>query len=187
MLQEGGASLAGSPLTAILAQHTVHKVVEASIEGHSMDAATLAQQTLTILVPALPYLTYAAGAAMEAAASNVGEAGWDAAQRLWGWLKDKFVVQPDVQEAMAELTAKPEGDEARTVLAFKLRKLFEKDAALASQVAEFFRKEGVLQKINAERTRMTRVGQHAAGGGPSEQVIKATDSELTDVTQSVKR
>jgi len=151
-------------------------------EVTSMDQATLAQQAMAIIIPALPYLTSAASGAAEAIGAKIGETTWATAQRLWDWIKGKLL--PTESDVLSELANNPNDEQARAALLFKLRKLFEKDAATAQGVASLVQQEGVIQKVSAERSKFTRVAQHASGQGSVDQRIDSKDSELTDVIQS---
>lgn len=89
-----------------------------------------------LLAPALPYLLKSADHAASQAASVIGDKTWEYAQRVWHKLSVRLGERPGAREAAQDVAADPADEEARQVLTYQLRKLLERDAALAAEVEE---------------------------------------------------
>lgn len=89
-----------------------------------------------LLAPALPYLLKSADHAASQAASVIGDKTWEYAQRVWDKLSARLGERPGAREAAQDVAADPADEEARQVLTYQLRKLLERDAALAAEVEE---------------------------------------------------
>lgn len=89
-----------------------------------------------LLAPALPYLLRSADHVGSQAAAVLGEKSWEYAQRLWQRLGPRLSERPAAQEAVEDVAAAPGDEDAQQVLAYQLRKLLERDAALAADVEE---------------------------------------------------
>ena len=87
-----------------------------------------------LLAPALPYLLKSAEHAASQAASAIGEQTWKYAQRLWDKLAPRLGERPGAREAAEDVAADPADEDARQVLAYQLRKLLERDEALATEI-----------------------------------------------------
>ena len=89
-----------------------------------------------LLAPALPYLLRSADHVASQAAAAIGDKSWEYARHLWQKLGPRLSERPAAQEAAEEVAAAPGDEDARQVLAYQLRKLLERDGALAVEVEE---------------------------------------------------
>ncbi|MBW3653586.1 MAG: hypothetical protein M3N04_01465 [Actinomycetota bacterium] len=87
-----------------------------------------------LLAPALPYLLKSAEHAASQAATAIGDKTWEYAQRVWDKLSDRLDERPGAREAAEEVAADPADEDAQHVLVYQLRKLLERDGALAAQI-----------------------------------------------------
>jgi hypothetical protein len=150
-----------------------------------MDTTTLAREVIRLLVPALPYLQAVGSKALEGAGTKLGEEVWARSKTLWGWLKERLLAQEDAKEAVADLVAKPDDAEASQALSYKLRKLFEKEPALAMQIAELVANSAPVQEIELVQSEAEALLQESSSGR-GKQVIKGDRSKVKGIVQSIK-
>ena len=134
-----------------------------------MDIQTLSQKLFISLAPFLPYLLKMGEQAAEEAAKKFGAEAWEGAKALWARLKPKVAARPATQEAVQEVAAHPEDEDARAALRLQLRKLLAEDETLAREVQRMLDTPAVRQVI-ASGDRSV-----AIGGDVSKSVIITGD------------
>ena len=100
-----------------------------------MDPQALAQVLTSVLAPVLPYLLKAGEKAAEEAGKRIAADTWEQAKALWARLRPKVEAKPAAQEAVLEVAANPQDDDALAVLRWQLRKILAEDPALAADLA----------------------------------------------------
>ena len=135
------------------------------------DPNEIARQIVPFLAPFLPYLLKAGEKAAEEAGRKLGAAAWEQAQALWARLRPKVEARPAAQEAVADVAAHPQDEDALAALRLQLRKLLEEDAALREEVARLW------QEARAAGLTVAAVGPRsvAIGGDVSGSVIVTGD------------
>jgi hypothetical protein len=105
-----------------------------------LDFIMLAKETVAFLAPFLPYLVKAGEGAAEEVGKKLGEAGgggaWEKAKALWARLRPSVEAKTTTQEAVQELAANPQDDDARAALRVQLKKLFTEDESLAQEISK---------------------------------------------------
>ena len=112
-----------------------------------MDIRTLSQQLLNFLDPFLPYLLQMGEKAAEEAGKKLGTETWERAKALWERLKPKVAAKPAAQEAVQEVAAHPEDEDAHAALRWQLRKLLAEDETLAREVQRMLDTPAIRQVI----------------------------------------
>ncbi len=100
-----------------------------------MDPQALAQLVVSVLAPVLPYLLKAGEKAAEEAGKRMAADTWEQAKALWARLRPKVEAKPPAQEAVQEVAANPQDEDALAVLRWQLRKILAEDPALAAELA----------------------------------------------------
>lgn len=129
-----------------------------------IDVTGLAKDAVSFLAPFLPFLLKAGKDLTEEAgkklAEQFGGGLWENVKGLWAKLGPKVEAKPATQEAVQDVAAQPEDEDAKAALRMQLKKLFTEDEELAGEVLKIFeeaRKGGVNVQAIGERS-------FAAGG-----------------------
>jgi hypothetical protein len=103
-----------------------------------LDFILLAKETVAFLAPFLPYLVKAGEGAAEDAGKKLGElaggGAWEKAKALWARLRPSVDAKTTTQEAVQEVVANPQDDDARAALRLQLKRLFTEDKSLAEEI-----------------------------------------------------
>lgn len=99
-----------------------------------MDITTLAKEITLFLTPFLPYLLKVSEKAAEEAGKKLGSDAWERAKGLWDRLRPKVEARPAAREAMADVVAEPQNEDAQAALRLQLRKLLAEDEELAAEI-----------------------------------------------------
>ena len=144
------------------------------------------KELVDFLAPALPILTMAGEAAVQESAKNLAAETHEAAKGLWDRIRSAVAARPAAQEAVTDLAADPENEDAKAVFRVQLRKLLEENPALAAEVAGLMKRDTV-QRVLAERnSAVSDVTQLAASLSRSHQEVAARDgSRIQGVKQRV--
>jgi hypothetical protein len=133
-----------------------------------LDVVTLAKESATFLAPFLPYLLKAGANFTEEAGKKLGEqiggGAWERVKALWAKLQPKVEAKPATQEAVKDVAAEPQNEDAQAALRQQLKKLFEEDKTLADNVLKLFedaKKEGV--NVAALGERAVAIGGNVSG------------------------
>ncbi|MGQ9494260.1 MAG: hypothetical protein ACUVR2_10950 [Anaerolineae bacterium] len=105
-----------------------------------MDASALVTKVVAFLAPFLPYLLKAGEKVAEEAGKKLGETAWEQAKSLWAKLRPKVEAKPAVQEAVQDVAAAPQDEDAQAALRQQLKKLLAEDKALAAEVSRWWDK-----------------------------------------------
>ncbi|MGK7896531.1 MAG: hypothetical protein AB4372_23655 [Xenococcus sp. (in: cyanobacteria)] len=90
-----------------------------------------------LLAPCMPFfLEKVGGAALESAASKVGEDAWEKAKAIWAKLQPKVESHAAVKVATEKLAEKPDSPIWKAALAEELESILENDPALAEAIEE---------------------------------------------------
>jgi len=136
-----------------------------------MDVAALAKEIALFLAPYTPYLLEAGKKVSEGIAGKVGEDAWDQVKYLWGKLRSKIESKPAALEAVRDVAAAPEKEQAQNSLAWQLEKLLGEDPALAAELDKWLsdgKSAGRIVIASGDRS-------VAIGGGVKRSVIIAGD------------
>jgi hypothetical protein len=143
-----------------------------------MDVSVLAKDVVAFLAPFLPYLVKGVKLAGQEAAKKLGERFGEEsvaqAKSLWERLRPKVEAKPTAQEAVQEVAAHPEDEDARAALRLQLKKVLEADEELAAEIARMMDNE-VVQRVLAERGASIQGVEQRATGGPTKQEVEARD------------
>lgn len=101
-----------------------------------MDITTLAKEITLFLAPFLPYLLKVGEKAAEEAGKKLGGDAWERAKGLWGKFRPKVEARPAAREAMADVAAEPQNEDAQAALRLQLRKLLAEDEELAAEIGQ---------------------------------------------------
>jgi hypothetical protein len=104
-----------------------------------MNLATLAQESVALIAPALPYLTVVGEKLTEGAAKEIGADVWKQAKSLWGKLGPKVKQSQAAGEAFSDLSKSPDDPELKTVAKVQVEKLLKQNPELAAEVDQFFK------------------------------------------------
>lgn len=99
-----------------------------------IDIPTLAKEVTTLLVPLMPYLVKAGEKAAETAAQEIGKEGWGKAKALWQRLWQGREEKEAVVEAMQDVIAQPEDEDAVTALRLQIKKALAEDNLLVREI-----------------------------------------------------
>ena len=124
-----------------------------------MDPATIASGVVTYLIPALPYLYKLGGEAAKEVTKKISGEAFDYAQSLWAKLRPKAEATPALQEAVADVAATPEDEDAQAALRYQLKKLLANDTELAHEL------EGILQNARSAGVTVIASGDRSVGIG----------------------
>ena len=100
-----------------------------------MYPATLTTLT-ALLAPHLPYLLKLGDKATEEVAKKAGGEAWNTAKTLWAKLRPKVEEKPAALEAVKDVAAQPDDEEARIVLRRQLGKLLDQEPELAREITQ---------------------------------------------------
>jgi hypothetical protein len=133
--------------------------------------------TLTAFIsPFLPFLVKLGGKATdkatESAAAKFGEAAWGKAQAVWAKLSPRIETKEAAKEAVEDVANHPEEEDLKVALRVQLKKLLERDQALANAIAQ------ILQDDSQDGTPGTQIVQTVTGN--QNQVIgQVNDGQAT--------
>jgi len=150
------------------------------------DPTEIARQVVQLLAPFLPYLLKAGEKAAEEVVRKLGAAAWELAQALWARLRPKVEARPALKEAVADVAAHPQGEDALAALRLQLRKLLEEDPALREEVARLMQSE-VVQRVLAEGGSQIRDVAQEAAGGPTTQEVQARQGSTVENVRQIRR
>jgi hypothetical protein len=127
-----------------------------------MDIVNLAQQTISVLGPALPYLIDAGHGAAKTIGEKTAEAVSDSVGQLWAWLQAKaHISQPGLLDAARELATNPESESARAELTEQTRLLLQARPELLQEL------EGKLSSVTVQHNAVNAAGPGAVAIGGS--------------------
>ena len=133
------------------------------------------------LAPFLPYLVAAGRRAADDAAQELGAEAWPYAKALWGRLRPKVEQKPAAQEAVEDVAARPDDEDAHAALRLQLRKLLAEDEQLAADVARLWEQA---QAANVTSVTVTASGERAiAVGRDATGTFVTGDAGATDATR----
>ena len=132
-----------------------------------MDAVVpLAGQVVAILAPFLPYLVAAGQKVADGAVKELeGKAG-QVAQALWERLNPRVEAKPAAQEAVQDVAASPDDQDAQASLRVQVRKLLSDEPALAEELArvlEEHQQTGAITNVTASGDRSVALGRDVQG------------------------
>ncbi len=108
------------------------------------------------LSPMLPFLIKGGEEAAKEAGKQFGIDTWEKAKSIWGKLNPKIEAKEAAKEAVEDLALAPEAQDLQTVLQVQLKKILEKDQALATKIAQ------LMQEDSPSKTSETQVEQKVA-------------------------
>jgi hypothetical protein len=129
----------------------------------------------SFLAPFLPYLVRAGQKVAGKAADTLGDEAAKYAQALWERLKPGVERKPAAQEAVEEVAANPEDEDALGALRIQLRKLLEEDEGLAADLTKLWQEAQAANVVTASGERSV-----AVGGDVSASTIVTGDQVQTD-------
>jgi hypothetical protein len=97
-----------------------------------MDIAFLVK----FLAPCLPFLINIGNKAVEGASQKVGEDVWSKAKAIWAKLHPQVEAKEAALEAATDVASNPEDEDLQIALRVQLKKILEKDTALAEEIAK---------------------------------------------------
>ena len=109
-----------------------------------MDPATLAHQVMTVLAPAIPYLSSAG----VAAAAKVGEDTYQRGKQLYHAIRARFAQEPD-DKANKVLQALIDDPDLSSVVEIKLLHIIQRDPAFAALLLQLTMQTGPEMVIDA--------------------------------------
>ena len=119
-----------------------------------MDIQALSQDIMVFLVPFLPYLLKAGKEAGKAAAEKLGEKfsedAWERAKTLWGKLHPKVKAKPAGQQAILQVTATPQDEQALAALRSQIVDVLAADPSLASAIIRMVPTAQVLGEVEVK-------------------------------------
>jgi hypothetical protein len=124
-----------------------------------MDTGKLPQDLTEILAPCLPYLIDTGKDLAKDAVAKIGGEAIQLARSLWDKLRHKLTDRPAAQEAVKDVAAAPDDEDARGALRIQLRKLLESDATLAQELAQLIAKSP--RNVTAAGDRSVAIGGDA--------------------------
>ncbi len=124
-----------------------------------MESMTLAASAAALLTP---YLVKAAGKAAEKIGEKTVEMMPTAVGRLWQAITAGFSGKPAAEEAVKDLTAKPQDEDNVASFRKELKKALEADARFAGELARLL---GDAQRESVQTINNTGSGAVATGGG----------------------
>lgn len=131
-----------------------------------MDVALLTK----FLFPFLPYLLKMGEKAAEEAGKKLGEKfggdAWEKAKALWMKLSPNVQAKEAAHEAAKDVANDPENEDAQAALRQQLKKLFNEDSILASEISHLFeeaKQTGSVSNVIASGERAVAVGSSASG------------------------
>jgi len=132
-----------------------------------MDPTMLATEITAYLVLVLPYLANMSQKAAEEASKKIGLDVLESAKGLWGKLRPKVEAKDAAQEALNDVIASPEDENARAALRLQIRKILSEDESLADEISSLW--EG----IKASNANAIAIGDRSVviGGNANASVI----------------
>ncbi len=92
------------------------------------------------LSPILPFLIKGGEEAAKEAGKKFGVDTWEKAKAIWAKLHPKVKAKEAAKEAVEDLATAPEDKDLQTALRVQLKKLLEKDQALAEEILQLMQK-----------------------------------------------
>lgn len=117
----------------------------------------------SFLAPFLPYVVQAGQKVAGKAADAIGDEAANYAQKLWERLRPGVESKPAAQEAVEEVAANPEDEDALGALRIQLRKLLEEDEKLAAELTEIWQQAQAANVVTASGERSVAVGGNVSG------------------------
>jgi hypothetical protein len=99
-----------------------------------MEISTFARDLTIFLAPFLPTLLKAGGKAVDTAAGKIGEDSWVKIKSMWSKLGPKLKAKPAALEAVQDVAAAPEKEQAQNALAWQMEKLLGQDQPLLEEL-----------------------------------------------------
>ncbi len=142
-----------------------------------MDAATLT----AFLAPVLPFLLKVGSKAAEGAMQQVGVDTWGKAKAVWEKLRPKVEEKEAAKEAAEDVAAAPDDEDLQAALRVQLKKILEKNEALAKEIAQLMNSDAptglggttIQQKVTGDQNKS--IGQMQGSG----KVIGNVDGNVT--------
>jgi len=100
-----------------------------------MDTAIIATLATSLLSPFLAQLLKGGETVVEDVGKKLGSAAWERAKGVWAKLSPKVSEQSAVLKAAESVAKAPADEEAQSAFSAQLKELFDKDEALARQIA----------------------------------------------------
>jgi len=117
----------------------------------------------SFLAPFLPYVVQAGQKVAGKAADAIGDEAANYAQKLWDRLRPGVEQKPAAQEAVEEVAAHPEDEDALGALRIQLRKLLEEDQELAADLTKIWDEAKAANVVTASGERSVAVGRDVSG------------------------
>lgn len=155
-----------------------------------MTGDQIAAAAAAVLAPYLPRLLNigkeAVASATETAISEGREIAWDAAQKIWAKITDRFGKDEKLRKKAELVAVDPADDSLKQILADELKGRLKEDPDLAAQIQDLLGGDDSVQQIIAtEGSWVENVIQEIEGDG--RQTVEATqDSIISGVRQSKK-
>jgi hypothetical protein len=146
-----------------------------------MDFATLAQQSVTLMAPCLPYLLTFGEKITEGAAKEIGADAWKQAKFLWSKIGPKIKQNKSAEEAVRDLSETPTDPDLRTVAKVQIEKLIKQDKDLAGEVDKFFK------DLKASGFTIAAIGERSVAAHTISGSTVVTGDQTTTATAKTKR
>ena len=117
----------------------------------------------SFLAPFLPYVVQAGQKVAGKAADVIGDEAANYAEKLWERLRPGVESKPAAQEAVEEVAAHPEDEDALGALRIQLRKLLEEDQELAADLTKIWQEAQAANVVTASGERSVAVGGDVSG------------------------
>ena len=131
-----------------------------------MDISLLVKILVKILAPCLPFLMNVGNKAVEGGVRKIGEDVWQKAAAVWSKLQPKVEAKPATLEAAKDVANDPEDEDAIAALRLQLKKLFNSDATLATEIARIFESENqatsIISNVTASGEGAVALGDNAS-------------------------
>ena len=141
-----------------------------------MDIAFLVK----FLAPCLPFLINISNKAVEGASQKVGEDVWSRAKVIWAKLHPQLEAKEAALEAATDVAADPESEDLQIALRVQLKKILEKDTALAEEISKILAVS--FPESGGSRINQTVVGNENQPIGQMSGSAKAINKVEGDVT-----
>ena len=130
------------------------------------------------LSPILPFLIKGGEEAAKEAGKKFGVDTWEKAKAIWAKLHPKVEAKEAAKEAVEDLATAPDDKDLQTALRVQLKKLLEKDQALATEIAQ------LMQEDSPSKTGGTQVQQKVTDN--KGQVIGVVQGNQNKIVGQVK-
>ena len=117
----------------------------------------------SFLAPFLPYVLQAGHKVAGRAADVIGDEAANYAEKLWERIRPGVEQKPAAQEAVEEVAAHPEDEDALGALRIQLRKLLEEDEGLAADLTKIWQEAQAANVVKASGERSVAVGGDVSG------------------------